>query len=254
MIVLPYPVEVFSYISYTIHPLFLLYASINLSLPSAHSGHTHSSAVFQREFRCDLSIRIAKFRNIFIAAAAADISLPIGSGLGGVGRFIFTIEAPAVFLRYPVPCEERKNLIHIAHNAVIAVFKDRSAGILVDGNDGGSIFDSFQMLHRAGNTTGNVQITDKLLTGHTHVAVKRYILESFRHRTGRAMAAPLAFARSSISFMFSLLPIPCPAETTRSAWEIGVSIGIPTVKSWPSFFRCSTSSATFSSAEPSRKM
>ena len=56
------------------------------------------------------------------------------------------------------------------------------------------------------------------------------------------------------SFMFSLLPMPCPAETTRSACVIGVSIEMPTVKSCPSFCSAATSAATFSSGEPSLSM
>ncbi len=68
------------------------------------------------------------------------------------------------------------------------------------------------------------------------------------------MAAPAALARSSMSFMFFLSPIPLPAETTRSAWLMGVSRGMPTVKSCPSFFKCSTRAATCSAGEPSRRM
>ena len=68
------------------------------------------------------------------------------------------------------------------------------------------------------------------------------------------MAAPAAAARSSINCMFSLLPIPFPAETTRSAWAIGVSDGIPTVKSWPSFFSASARAFTLAAASPSRNI
>ena len=73
--------------------------------------------------------------------------------------------------------------------------------------------------------------------------------------TGREepTAAPAAFARFSMSFMFFLSPIPLPAETTRSAWLMGVSMGMPTVKSCPSFFSASTRAATLSSDAPSRK-
>ena len=48
--------------------------------------------------------------------------------------------------------------------------------------------------------------------------------------------------------------MPLPAETTRSAWAMGVSAGMPTVKSCPSFFRASTKASTLSFAPPSRNI
>ena len=68
------------------------------------------------------------------------------------------------------------------------------------------------------------------------------------------MAAPAALARPSTSFMFFFSPMPLPAETTRSALGMGVSMGIPTEKSWPSFFSAATRSLTCWAASPSRKM
>lgn len=68
------------------------------------------------------------------------------------------------------------------------------------------------------------------------------------------MAAPAAAAKSSINFIFFFSPIPFPALTTRSAWVIGVSAAIPTVKSYPSFFRLSTRASTLSSALPLLKI
>ena len=54
-----------------------------------------------------------------------------------------------------------------------------------------------------------------------------------------------------MSFMFFFSPMPLPALTTRSAWVMGVSMGMPTVKSWPSFFNAATRASTRSWAVPS---
>ena len=51
--------------------------------------------------------------------------------------------------------------------------------------------------------------------------------------------------------MFFLSPIPFPALTTLSDFPIGVSRGIPTVKSYPSAFNAATNAATFSLVDPS---
>ena len=77
------------------------------------------------------------------AAAAADV--PAADGLGlryrrafhlhhGRRRLLF---APIQSLR-----QQGKNLIHIAHNPVIAVFENRRVGILVDRHNGRGVLDA----------------------------------------------------------------------------------------------------------------
>ena len=67
-------------------------------------------------------------------------------------------------------------------------------------------------------------------------------------------AAPAALASFSISFMFSFEPTPLPALTTLSASIIGVSISIPTEKSYPSALRASARAVAFSAGDPSLKI
>ena len=50
------------------------------------------------------------------------------------------------------------NLVHIAHNAVIAVVKDRSLRILVDGNDAAGVRESRDVIDRAGNPEAEQQL------------------------------------------------------------------------------------------------
>ena len=81
--------------------------------------------------------------------------------------------------------EQGQNLLHIAHDAVVAVLEDRRVTVLIDGHDGGGVLDALKVLGCAGDAAGDVQIAGELLTGHTHIAVQRQIFESLRHRAGR---------------------------------------------------------------------
>ena len=116
----------------------------------------------------------------------------------------------------------------VAYNTIVAVLEDRSTGVGVDGYDGGDS-DAFRSCNGTGNTAGNVQVAVELLAGHAHIPFIRNILQGFE--AGREEFHGSIGAGQVINrFMFSLSQC-LNALTTRSASTMGVSMGMPTVKS-----------------------
>ena len=50
------------------------------------------------------------------------------------------------------------NLVHIAHNTVIAIVKDRGVRVLVDGNNAAGVRESRDVIDRAGNPEAEQQL------------------------------------------------------------------------------------------------
>ena len=130
----------------------------------------------------DLIVRVAQEGVIFVAAAVADIQLsrreffdgdiPLQLHHGRRRRLLPGIQGGG---------EQRQDLVHITHDTIVAVLEDRRVGVLVDGDDDGGVLDALQVLDRAGNAAGNVEIALELLSGHADVAVDGNVLQGLCH-------------------------------------------------------------------------
>ena len=120
--------------------------------------------VLKERSRSDIGIFIAEFRNVFVAAAIADIT--------GTDRFwsgndrAFHLDHGRSFFLFTAAesiSKERQNFAYITDDAVIAVFENGSIAIFIDGDNGRSVLYSFEVLFGTRYAAGDIQIPCKFL-------------------------------------------------------------------------------------------
>ena len=147
--------------------------------------------------------------------SAASTPICLAQAIDAAARAASTLDADG--LAADQALELRHDLEQIAHQAHVGDFEDRRFAVLVDGHDGARVLDAGQMLNRAGDADGDVDVgrDDLARSGPTCISFGAYPASTAAREA--PTAAPILSAKLNSNLKLSALPRARPPDTTRLA-------------------------------------